>query len=66
MRVRDLLRVLGAAPPDAVVLVTRPDHAYTEAWAELTTARYDANGYTEDHGEEYADGAIEVPAVVIT
>ncbi|MEN3238642.1 hypothetical protein PUR29_34950 [Methylobacterium ajmalii] len=69
MRVRDLLRMLEGADPDAPLLHPSGDHGYRDAWMTVTTALLDANGhYQEDHGDQLTpgyEGSMRVPVVVV-
>ena len=53
MKVRDLKKLLEAAPDDATVVVPADDHSYREARCELGTGLLEGrNQWSEDYGED--------------
>lgn len=51
LKVADLRVLLTTAPEDALVIIPSGQHEYKPATAEVTTALYDGQCFSEDFGE---------------
>lgn len=69
MRAKELMRLLSAADPDAIVVVPEGDHGMREVRCEVGTVLREARDqYTEDFGEKLtpeAECGKRVPAVIV-